>query len=72
MNNLIDTSSVIPSSEIKGDSDEESRLLREMAIKAQAFIESFEWCNGVENSYFGFGVGGIVGVFFILFTPMKT
>jgi hypothetical protein len=40
-----------------------------MAIKAQAFIESFEWCRGVKNSYFGFGVGGIVGVFYFSIIP---
>jgi hypothetical protein len=69
MKNPIDMSSVIPVLEIKGDSDEDTRLLKELALQAEAFIKSFQWCHGIKDSYYGFGVGGILAIFYFHIIP---
>ncbi|MGA2600937.1 MAG: hypothetical protein ABSH09_28570 [Bryobacteraceae bacterium] len=69
MNNCIEFSSVIPLSEMSGDSDADTELLSNMAEEAKAFIQAFDWCRGIRNSYFGAGVGGVVGVFFFRIFP---
>jgi hypothetical protein len=52
-----------PEDEIAGDGDEDTRLLREMAVKARAYITSFHWCLPVRTMYFVDGVGKIVALF---------
>jgi hypothetical protein len=65
----IDLSSIIPISEMSGDCEEDTSLLNGMALEAQAFIKRFHWCLDIKDVYFGFGVGGVVGVFLIQITP---
>jgi hypothetical protein len=40
-----------------------------MATEAKAFILAFDWCKGVKDIYFGFGIGDVVGVFFLRIVP---
>jgi len=40
----------------------DTALLREMHETATNYLESFKWCQRIEESYFGLGVGGIVAV----------
>jgi hypothetical protein len=39
------------------------RWLREMLDEAVRYVTSFGWCRLIVDSYFGLGVGGVVGVF---------
>jgi len=54
---------------MRGDSDADTRLINEMAGEAKAFLGAFEWCARIEESYFGCGVGGVVGVFYFRIVP---
>ncbi len=54
---------------MKGDSAADTQLLNEMADEAKAFLSAFEWCARIEESYFGCGVGGVVGVFYFRIVP---
>ena len=48
---------------LKGDSDEDTELLRGMANDARSFLTQFDWCKAIVEFYFGIGTGGIVAVF---------
>jgi hypothetical protein len=69
MNDCIDFSSVVPLSQMRGDSDTDTVLLNTMAEKAKTFVQAFDWCKSIEGSYFGCGVGSVVGVFFFRIVP---
>ena len=59
----VDMCSVIPVASMTGEDDEETELLRQSLRDAAEFVQSFEWCQGIEESYYGLGVGGVVAVF---------
>ena len=59
----VDMKTVVPIAKIKGEDAEETALLKEQFARAQAYLTSFKWCNGIKESYFGDGVGKIVAVF---------
>jgi hypothetical protein len=59
----LDLSKVVPSSQLAGDSEQDTMLLQKMLIEAETYLSSFEWCGDIEESYFGIGVGGVVAVF---------
>jgi hypothetical protein len=71
MNGCIDFSTVVRLSEMRGDSDTDTALLQGMAAEARAFLESFSWCSGIADAYFGCGVGGVVGVFLFRIVPAR-
>jgi len=60
---------VVPECEMRGDSAEDTCLLREMFREAKEYLEAFHWCGGIKDSFFGLGVGGIVGVFLFNIVP---
>jgi hypothetical protein len=66
-----DPAELTPVSDALGDSKADSAKLLSMAADAKHFIESFDWCNAVEQQYFGMGVGGVVAVFLCKITPAK-
>jgi hypothetical protein len=55
-------------SSLQGDSDEDTRLLKQMAGECRQYLKSFGWCPPIANVYFGDGVGGVVAVFLVGFT----
>ena len=65
----MDIGKLTPSADLRGDSDEDTQLLRSMLEEAQTFLTSFDWCKRVEASYFGLGVGGVVAVFLFHILP---
>src|SRR5215472_4662780 len=69
MNDSIDLSSVVPITGMRGDSDADTALLRNMFEEAKSFIEGFDWCRGIRDAYFGCGIGGVVAVFYIRTIP---
>jgi hypothetical protein len=64
-------SELVPSSQIKGDDEQDTTLLRKMSEAASQYISTFPWCAAVHNSYFGGGVGGIFAVFFFHIRPSR-
>jgi hypothetical protein len=59
----VDMRNVTPATMMTGEDDEETALLRSALREGAAFLESFEWCRGIKESYFGLGIGGVVAVF---------
>jgi hypothetical protein len=70
MKNL-DLSKVRPAAEMRGDSDQDTTLLRQMLKEAEAYLCSFDWCESVAESYFGLGIGGVVAVFLLRIVPKR-
>jgi|GEM_PF-2645651 len=66
MSPRIDFAKVIPCTNIRGDNDEDTELLKSMHQEAENYLASFEWCLKITKCYFGFGVGGVVGSSFWL------
>ena len=60
---------VVPLSQMKGDDEEENRLLQEMSKRAQRYLSGFKWCESILDFYFGDGVGGVFAVFFARIKP---
>ena len=68
---LVDTSQLVPATSIIGDDEKDTTLLREMAAQAKTFLCSQRWCDGIEDQYFGGGVGGVVAVFLCLISSLS-
>lgn len=60
---------IIPSTEITGDSSEETSLLLADLEEAKRFLLSKTWCFGLGDIYFGAGLGGVVSVFLAEIKP---
>lgn len=60
---------LVPVTEIKGDDELDTTLLREMFEDAKRYISAFSWCGTVLDCYFGGGIGGIFAVFFFRIHP---
>lgn len=60
----VDTTSLIPDSSLRGETERETQQLREYAQRARALLESFAWCTGIRQLLYGVGVGGVIAVFF--------
>ena len=71
MNDHVDLSLLTPISEMKGDSTEDSRLLKHMAKEARQYLRSFAWCKQIKAGWFGWGIGGVCAVFFFEIVPAK-
>src|SRR5262245_45603207 len=56
---------------MRGESEEETALLDGMRADAERFLGSSAWCGGVDESYFGLGVGGIVAIFLFRIRPAQ-
>ncbi len=61
---------VIPADQLFGDDEQDTRLLRQMAKRAAAFLQDFNWCKSIRESYFGDGYGGIVAIFLFRIDPI--
>jgi hypothetical protein len=71
MNSGVDMSKVAPIAEMRGDDTEDTDLLHDLLSRARTYLESFPWHRGVQDAYFGLGVGGIVGVFLFKVRPSE-
>jgi hypothetical protein len=67
----IDLSKVRPTAGMRGDSDQDTTLLRQMLKEAEAYLCSFDWCESIAESYFGLGIGGVVSVFLLRNIPKR-
>jgi len=62
-------STVVPAEDLRGDDEEDTRLLRAMVGEARSYIEHLGWWRAIERVHFGFAAGGIVAVFLVT-TPI--
>ena len=67
--NIIDLNKLSPAAAIKGENGNETELLKQMLREAEDYLLSFGWCGGINDSYLGIGVGGVVAVFLFRITP---
>ena len=67
----IPVNGVVPVDQMVGGDEEDTRLLRVMASSAENYLRCFPWCEGVRESYFGDGYGGIVAVFLFRILPAR-
>lgn len=70
MNN-VDFSKVVPATEMEGESEHDTALLRQMLKEAHDYLMSFKWCEDICESYFGLGIGGVVAVFLFRINPSR-
>ena len=56
--------------DIAGDDEVDTARLRELAVAATSYIQSFSWCPPIKDMYLAYGVGEIVAVFMVEF-PSK-
>lgn len=61
--------SLVPADGLKGDDAEDTSLLRGMLADARQYLLDKPWCRSVAESYFGLGVGGVVGAFLFRIEP---
>ncbi len=54
---------VTPIKEMRGDDEKDSSLLDELLGRAVDYLCSQPWCPKITEKFFGFGIGGVVGVF---------
>jgi len=53
--------------DLRGDDDEDTKLLRDMGREAKVFITGHEWCPPIRNFYLAYGIGGVVALFLVDF-----
>jgi len=63
---------VVPISDMRGENDEETALLRAMSERAQEFLRSFPWCSTITEFYFGDGIGNVFAVFLARIQPSRS
>jgi len=63
------TSDMVPLDDIEGEDKEETARLISMAQSAQQYLQSFDWCCGIEEAYLGFGIGDVISVFLFKIIP---
>ncbi len=56
---------------MSGESEEETESLNNYLREAEEEINFYTWHNGIANSYFGMGVGGIFAVFLFEVIPNR-
>jgi hypothetical protein len=54
---------VVPIDEMYGEDERETRLLEQMHVDAVRYVQSLEWCGGIYEHFYGYGLGGVASVF---------
>ena len=47
----------------------ETAELQASLAEAQQYLKSFKWCAGINESYFSFGIGGVISIFLFWIVP---
>ena len=71
MQTALPVTGVVSISQMVGDDEEDTRLLREMCELARSYLSSFSWCKAITDFYFGDGIGGIIAIFFAHIEPTQ-
>lgn len=61
----IEWRTVVPIADMRGDDDEDTKLLQKDFSTSKSFLLSHDWCFAISSAYFGIGVGGIFSIFLI-------
>ncbi len=67
----LDFSKIVPIEKMSGDSPEDTNLLKSMLVEAKNFLLSLKWCNSILESYFGLGIGEVIGIFLFKIEPSR-
>lgn len=67
----IDFSELTPVDQLRGETAEETAVLRSAAAAAQTYLRDFRWCGGIVASYAGIAVPGIVMVVLHKIVPLE-
>jgi hypothetical protein len=70
MTNQVDRSKLQPTTQMRGEDDDETRELQATLEDARSYLASFTWCAGIEEEFLGLGIGGIVAVFLFRIRPV--
>jgi hypothetical protein len=65
---MIDRSKLQRYPDIRGDNDEDTRLLRAMADEGRQYLASHDWCPPIRALHLAHGVGGVVALFLVEFS----
>ena len=65
----VDRTRLTDVSSMRGEDEEETRLLKAHLNEARAYLGSYAWGRTLLEIYFGGGVGGIVAVFLVRLPP---
>ncbi len=57
--------------DIIGEDNEDTYLLKKMHLEAKEYLLSFKWCLCIKEEYYGFGIGGVIAVFFFKIEPLN-
>jgi hypothetical protein len=60
--------SAVPIEFLRGEDEQDTSLLRNLAEEAVRYVRSFEWCVELHEKYFGDGIGGVVALFLFRIT----
>ncbi len=53
----------VPIQSLRGEDEQDTALLQEMADAAVRYIRDFPWCVELHEQYFADGIGGVVALF---------
>jgi len=65
-------SGVVPIDEMRGEDALEQSLLIDLRDRARNYLLGQKWCFGIGETYFGDGIGRIVGIFLMELKPLPT
>jgi hypothetical protein len=55
-------------SDLRGETEEDTLMLHELAREGRRYIESFGWCPGIRAIYLAYAIPGVLGLFLFKFT----
>jgi hypothetical protein len=62
----------VPIDEMQGEDALELSLLMDLHDRARSYLLGQKWCFGIGETYFGDGIGRIVGIFLMEMKPLPT
>ena len=65
----VDFERLVPINDLRGESQVETNELHDMFERARACLLSQRWLESLGDAYFGFGAGGVLGVFLVRVKP---
>ena len=63
MDQRIPVAAVVPLREIRGEDEEDTALLKQMAERSSRYVKSHSWCVALKEGFLATGIGGIIALF---------
>jgi hypothetical protein len=67
--NSVDPASVVTVEQFHAENAEEAPLAAALFDQGVHFLQSFDWCLGVRETYVGFALGGVVAILLLRIEP---